>query len=207
MDYSKNSVILLIIGLLCIPGALAQWYDDNNDGQDYSNYPGIDEDENGFYPNPYENQGDNYRTEDDRGETEEGQYYTSEQPEDADSLSDIGPADQSSESAMSYPGEYAYIIGPSKCALWIVDKTGLNKRLDLKMPQYKWARMELVTCSSGNLVMYESLPGGQTISYDMGPKRSNWKYTRWFYSDSPGVHTVWYTIGGQKSNKVTFRTE
>ncbi len=206
MGYQKNLVIFLIIGLLFIPNALAQWYDDD---QDYGNYPGIDENENGFYPDPYEVQGDDYQNEGGEGETGEEQYYTSEQPDDTDSLSDMGPADQSSESAMPYPGEYAYIIGPSsnKCALWIVDKTGLNKRLDLKMPLHKWARMELVTCSSGNLVMYESLSGGQTFSYDMGPKRSNWKYTRWFNSDSPGVHTVWYTIGGQKSNKVTFIVE
>ncbi|GEM_PF-2422256 len=137
------------------------------------------------------------------GDTATGpEFYLSEKPSDSQIMTDAGPA--ASEVEGGGDQNMLLMIGPSKCGLWIVDRSGLNRQLSLNMPLYRYARVEVTTCSSGDLVFYERDPSGQISTGNVGQVRSNWKYLLWYRTENVGTTTIWYTIGDERSNEIKF---
>lgn len=202
------AVSILIVALLFVSCALSldnsDSYGGDSGGDSYadqsydgSNYQ-LTDNSQGY------DSGQNYGADQDYNAGEgayDTQYYMDEQPEGSGGLTDLGAAEGTSACP---PGALCDIApGPSQCSIWITDKSGIKKQETMRIPLNKWARLELRTCAKGNLVIYERKTSG-VITYDMGPASDNRKYKMWFYADSPGTHTIWFKIGGQKSNEIAF---
>lgn len=198
----RFTVFLLIIAWLFVSSALSQdgLGDNSMQGDSYDRDGSLASDSGQGYDG-----GQNYNADQsyDSGISgDNAEYYMDEEPAESEGLADLGPADDSNACP---PGVFCYISpGQSQCSIWITDKSGAKKQETMKIPLKKWARLELRTCSEGNLAIYEKMPNGDVINYDRGPASANRKYRMWFYADSPGTHTIWFKIGGKKSNEIKF---
>jgi hypothetical protein len=141
-----------------------------------------------------------------QGSADDSAFYSEGEPVDEAAMVDMGPV---GTQGLTYDSEGNALLrsmlpGESKCALWIIDISGTRRQLSLNIPKDRYSRVEVATCASGSLIFYERYPGGDVMSYDMGRVSSNRKYWRWFHADTIGTHTIWFTVGGKKSNSVTF---
>jgi len=97
-------------------------------------------------------------------------------------------------------------IGPSPGsepnALWIV--TNNQQTTSQNVPFGGYARLRLITSNSGQCVIFETYPDGQTRRFTGNQVNAgNW-YRMGFIGDMAGQHILWYTINGVPSNRVTF---
>lgn len=126
----------------------------------------------------------------------ESMFYTGSTPSDAGRLTQVGQAQ------VSVPSTRAQFITGN--ALWIVDPKGQYRRTSLRIPLRSWAREELIPGTSGPLTIYERYPGGSVQRYNMGYAYAGYRYMVWFHADTAGTHDIWYRVGGQDSNHVSF---
>ena len=86
---------------------------------------------------------------------------------------------------------------------WIIDNTG-NYQLSTSLPLYGRVQEQVIPVTSGQLVLEERAPNGNTETYNMGQVTENQPQTLWFYGDTPGTHQQRYSVNGQYSAYLTF---
>lgn len=180
-----------------------------------------------FDPGPYDPQPefDQYPTPTyDEGDSA---FYTTDRPYNAEALQDLGYTSEvppeptflsssrepnadllfsteAQSTAFSFSAQQQSI---SPNALWIIDAYG-NRRYNINLPLYGWAREEIVPAVSGQLVIYEKYPSGHVQRYYPGYVQRGRRYQMWFYADSVGRHDVMYSVqtysGWYNSNQIWF---